>query len=237
MIRFELSEKMRSRPMQFARFLSIALLVGSVSLPAFAGHGRQNKNKDSGIVNSKPEKPPKNPPPGKANKANPPKNNVNPEANQGRALMGMPPKWLEQLRTMTPQQQERFFQNNERFKSLPPERQENIRRQLQRWNSLTPEQQQRMLQGERNWEKMTPEQRRYFVQDLGPRFQQLPPERKQAIQRHLRALDGLSEADRNARLNDPNFMRGLSPDEQKMLRDLSNLRTGDVPEPPGENPF
>jgi hypothetical protein len=84
---------------------------------------------------------------------------------------------------------------------------------------------------------MSPEQQRYFVQDLGPRFQQLPTERKQAIQRHLRALDGLSDADRNAKLDDPNFTRGLSPDEQKMLRELSNLRAGDVPDPPGENPF
>jgi hypothetical protein len=224
--------------MQFVRFLGIALLAGCVSLPALAGHGKQGKNKDSGGANSKPAPPPKNPPPGKANKANPPKNNVNPEVNQARgALMGMPPKWLEQLRTMTPQQQERFFQNNDRFKTLPPERQEQIRRQFQKWNSLTPEQQQRVLRAGEIWNKMSPEQQRYFVQDLGPRFQQLPTERKQTIQRHLRALDGLSDADRNAKLDDPNFTRGLSPDEQKMLRELSNLRAGDVPDPPGENPF
>ena len=70
-----------------------------------------------------------------------------PNANGGagqhgaRNMEGLPPKWVENLRDMPPEDQERFMQNNERFKSLPPQRQEQIRQNLQRWNSLTPEQQ------------------------------------------------------------------------------------------------
>jgi hypothetical protein len=36
----------------------------------------------------------------------------------------------------------------------------------------------------------------------------------------------MSDADRAAKLNDPQYMRGLSPDEQDMLKNLSVLRAG-----------
>src|SRR5580700_6315692 len=57
-----------------------------------------------------------------------------------RRMLAMPPAWVDRLRQMTPQQQERFFNNNERFRELPPERQAQIRQQMQRWNNLPPAQ-------------------------------------------------------------------------------------------------
>lgn len=242
---------MPSRPLQFARFLGLLLVAGCVSLPALAQRGgaqgktkaeKQAERQAARQAEKQAEKQNRlaNPEPGKvANPGAGPNSSAReaqPQPNQGRALMGLPPRWTDRLRSMTPQQQERFLQNNERFKNLPPERQEQIRRQLQQWNRLTPEQQQQMRNREQLWERMTPEQQRYVRQDLLPRWQQLPPGRRLAIQRHLAALSGLSEADRSARLHDPDFLRGLSPDEQKMLRELSNLRVG-APQPPDENPF
>jgi hypothetical protein len=68
--------------------------------------------------------------------------NANAAAPKGQAnlrgVAGLPPKWVEQIRDMSPEQQERFMQNNQRFQSLPPQRQQQIRQNLQKWNNLSP---------------------------------------------------------------------------------------------------
>ncbi len=228
---------MPSRSAKCARVLGILLLGGFVCQPVLAQRGRaQGRKKNPPATQNL------NPQPGKAN---PGPNGANqpgkqpgkqPEENGPRGLKGLPGPWMERLRSLPPQAQERFMQNNERFKNLPPGQQQEIRRRLERWNSLTPQQQQRMLENERKLEQMTPEQRRYIRQELMPRWQELPPARKLAIRRHLNALSGLSDAEREAKLNNPDFMRGLSPDEQKMLRDLSSLRVGPGSDPGGDPP-
>lgn len=141
-----------------------------------------------------------------------------------RGMAGLPPKWVENLRDMSPQEQQRFMQNDQRFNQLPPARQEQIRRNLERWNNLTPEQKQRARDAEIAFERMTPAQRQYVRNVLLPKWQAMPPERKQVINRHLGMLRNMTPAEQQAALNDPRFMRGLSPDEQSMLRDLNSLR-------------
>ncbi|MGH9725063.1 MAG: hypothetical protein ACRD41_08360, partial [Candidatus Acidiferrales bacterium] len=44
----------------------------------------------------------------------------------GRGLAGLPPKWVDNLRNMSPEEQARFMRNNQRFQSLPPERQAQV---------------------------------------------------------------------------------------------------------------
>jgi Protein of unknown function (DUF3106) len=141
-----------------------------------------------------------------------------------RAMAGLPPKWLDRMRDMSPEEQERFLRNNQRFQALPPERQEQIRRNLQKWNRLSPEERNAIRDRERILEQMSPEQRRYVRSSLLPRWQQLPVERRQAIRGRLRVLQGMTPSEREAALNDPRFMQGLSPDEQSLLRDLNSLR-------------
>lgn len=141
-----------------------------------------------------------------------------------RAMEGLPPKWVGQLRDMPPEEQQRFMQNNEQFQHLPPQRQDQIRRNLQRWNNLSPEQKQRARQAEAALERMTPEQRQYVRNTLLPKWQTMPPERRQTINRHLAMLRNMSPATQQETLNDPRFMQGLSPDEQSMLRELNSLR-------------
>lgn len=141
-----------------------------------------------------------------------------------RGMAGLPPKWLDNMRDMSPEEQERFLRNNQRFQALPPERQEQIRRNLQKWNSLSPEERKAIRNRERILEQMSPEQRQYVRNSLLPRWQQLPMERRQAIRGRLRMLQGMTPAERGAALDDARFMRGLSPDEQSLLRDLNSLR-------------
>ena len=141
-----------------------------------------------------------------------------------RSMEGLPPKWVEQLRDRSPEEQQRFMENNERFKSLPPERQAQIRRNLEQWNRLSPEQKSAIQDRERLFESLSPQQRQYVRNSLLPRWQAMPVERRQLLLGRLRVLRDLSPAERDAKLKDPNFMQGLSPDEQQTLRDLNQLR-------------
>jgi hypothetical protein len=80
---------------------------------------------------------------------------------------------------------------------------------------------------------MTPAQRQYVQGTLLPRWQALPPERRQAIMQKLHSLRNLSEPDRQAKLNDPNFTLGLSDEDRDTLNQLANMRVGMAPDPPG----
>ena len=141
-----------------------------------------------------------------------------------RSMEGLPPKWVEQLRDRSPEEQQRFMENNDRFKSLPPERQAQIRRNLEQWNRLSPEQKNAIQDRERFFESLSPQQRQYVRNNLLPRWQAMPFERRQLLLGRLRVLRDLPPEERSAKLGDPNFMQGLSPDEQQTLRDLNQLR-------------
>ncbi len=141
-----------------------------------------------------------------------------------RAMEGLPPKWVERVRDMSPEQQQQFLENNAQFKQLPPGRQQQILQNLDKWNRLTPEQKQEAIDRERLLEQLTPEQREYVRGTLLPKWQALPQPRRQAINQHLAMLRNMSPSTQQAALNDPKFTQGLSPDEQSMLRDLNSLR-------------
>ena len=117
------------------------------------------------------------------------------------------------------------MQNNERFQNLPPGRQQQIRQNLQKWNDLTPEQKARIKQGADNFNHLSPEQRDYVRNELLPKWQQMTPERRQAVNGKLHTLQGMGAVDREKALNDPKFMQGLNPDEQSMVKSLSTLRS------------
>ncbi len=214
---------MRFWRIQFVRLLALALLAGCVSLAAHAqGQGKNKKQQRREEAREN-------------RRAAENQKNALKENKEERQLMGVPAPWMERLQRMTPAEQERFFNNNERFRNLPPERQAQIRRRLDQWNRLTPEQRQAMVDRERVWQQLTPEQQRHVREEVLPRWQQLPPDRRQPILRRLHALQNLSESEREAKLNDEAFMRGLNPEDRSMLRDLAHLRVG-LPEPPPPNP-
>jgi uncharacterized protein DUF3106 len=214
---------MRAGKFQFAAGLGSLLLAGLLAQPAFAeggfGTGRGRR------PNPGAQRPAQNKPVERKNlnpnvEANP-SNQRQPNA---RGMMGLPPKWVDRLREMSPEEQERFMHNNARFQSLPPERQAQVRENLRRWNQLSPTERNALRDRERVWEQMSPEQRAYVRNQLLPKWQQLPQERRQLLLGRLRMLRGLSPSEREARLNDENFLQGLDPNERQILRDLSNLR-------------
>jgi hypothetical protein len=144
-----------------------------------------------------------------------------------RALQGevadLPPNWIEQLQEMTPAQQQRFLNNNLRFRSLPAQQQALIRRRLRAWNSLPLNQRQALLLRQQIWEQLPLEQRRQVRESLLPRWQNLPELSRQVILGKLRELRGLDGAQRNAKLSDESFLGTMNAEERQMLRDLSSL--------------
>jgi len=133
---------------------------------------------------------------------------------------------------MPPAARERFLQNDERFRDMSPQQRQLLRNHFQQWNQLTPAQRDRVLHNAEVWQRLSPEQRLHIRNDVLPRWQALPPDRRQAIQGRLNVLQNMPEAARNQRLNNPEFMKGLRPEDQSMLRDLSRLHVSGSPEPP-----
>jgi hypothetical protein len=127
-----------------------------------------------------------------------------------------PPNAQEHFRNMTPLEKQRLAQNQERFRNL------------------TPAQRTQMQERAQVWQRMTPAQRDHIRNDVLPKWKQLPPDRKQAIQQRLRVLQNMPESARNQRLSDPNFTRGMSEEDKATLHDLSHLHVGGAPEPPNE---
>jgi hypothetical protein len=127
------------------------------------------------------------------------------------------------MRDMSPEERERFMQNNEKFTNLPPQRQAQIRQNLQKWDALPPEQKERIKATEAALERATPEQREHFQNELVPQLQAMVPERRQRVLGHWRRLQGMTSAEQEAAMRDPRFWGNLSPDEQSVVRDLNSI--------------
>jgi hypothetical protein len=140
-----------------------------------------------------------------------------------RAAVGLPPKWVENLRDMSPEDRERFMQNNEKFQNLSPERKQQVINNLQKWDAMPLEQRERILATERMLEQATPEQREHFQNEIVPKLQQMQPQRRQRVIGHWRRLQVMSPAEQQAALHDPAFWGNLSPDEQSVVRDLNSM--------------
>ena len=160
-----------------------------------------------------------------------PARNLTPKQQLG---VGAPRPWVDRMRQMPPAQRERFFQNSPAFQRMSPEQQNKIRQQFSQWDRMTPQQRADQTQREHVWAQMTPAQKDHIKNDVLPRWRQMSPDRRQAIQQRLRVLQNMPESARNQRLNDPRFAEGMSDEDRATLRDLSHLHVGGAPDPPQE---
>jgi len=113
---------------------------------------------------------------------------------------------------------------------MSPEQKAQVRQRLQMWDNLTPQQRMLWRQREQILESMAPADRQYVEQQVIPRWLAMPLSRQQMIRQRLRQLDGLSDSERQSKLNDESFSQGLTPEERRMLPYLSRLRVGSPPE-------
>lgn len=160
---------------------------------------------------------------------NGPRENLAPRQQPRGAAQG---QWVQSMRSLSPAQRERYFQNSPAFRNLPPEKQSNIRQQFSRWDRMTPQQRADQLDRERVWRNLTPQQKDHIRNDVLPAWRQMPSDRRQAIEQRLRVLQNMPESARNQRLNDPSFTKGMSEEDKAMLHDLSHMHIGSAPEEP-----
>jgi hypothetical protein len=137
---------------------------------------------------------------------------------------GLPAGWQQHLQQMSPEERERFLQNNEKFRSLPQSEKDQIRQRFKEWDQLSPKQKAKMNQNAEALGKLTPQQRDTLRTNVLPQWRQMSPERRKELSQRLGALNGLSDAERNQKLNDPNFYQGLSPQEHDVLKQLGEYK-------------
>jgi hypothetical protein len=129
---------------------------------------------------------------------------TNPRNLAGR-LYAAPPEQRERVLERLPRaQQQRARRELAWFDSLPREQQKIVLRRAERLQSLSPE---RKLELEISWRS----------------FQQLPPGRRQPIHAVLRRLQMMPENRRALFLNSVQFKNRFTPEEQKIILDLSEI--------------
>lgn len=121
-----------------------------------------------------------------------------------------------------------------RYNNLSPQEKQRVLNNNRQWQSLSPAQRQQVQERAQVWQRMTPTQREHIQNDVLPRWNQMPAERKRAIQNRLGVLKNMPESARNQHLSDPNFTRGMSDEDKSTLRDLSHVHVGGAPDPQNE---
>jgi hypothetical protein len=108
------------------------------------------------------------------------------------------------------------------LEKLPPRQQEQIRKNLEWFDKLPKADQAEILRRTERFEALSPEKRKAFMQQwqaLG----KLAPDRRGAIGAALRQLQRMSEPQRTNVINSEEFRSRFSPEEQRIIADLSEV--------------
>jgi len=144
-------------------------------------------------------------------------------------------EWLQKQQNVPPAQQEKALENDPAFQKLPPERQAALRERLRKFNSMTPEERQHVLDRIRFMESLSPEQKQQF-QKANEEFKGLPENRKIMVRTALRHLRQMDPQGREKVFQSDQFRNTFSPQEQGLLKSLSEIsppeNPGSQPEPP-----
>lgn len=121
-----------------------------------------------------------------------------------------------QLYRASPEQRERVLEK------LGPVRQEQLRKALADFDQLPKEEQQRRIQQAERFGSLPVEKQRAFRQEMQA-FRDLPKDREQPVRQALRRVQIMSEEQRTAFFNSERFKSDFSPEEQKIIRNLSEV--------------
>jgi uncharacterized protein DUF3106 len=139
--------------------------------------------------------------------------------------------WLREHKNLSPDEQQRALENDPQFRKLPAERQEQLRKRLEHFSTLPPQQQDRILNRMDAWEHLTPEQRQQ-ARGLAQQMRQLAPDRRRMMQTAIRNLRQMPPDQRQQVLDSPRFKSIFSPEEQVMLKGITQLPL--APAEPGQ---
>jgi hypothetical protein len=120
---------------------------------------------------------------------------------------------LDRLERMSPEQRQKALDR------LPPERRQRVEQGLERYRAMNPENRERL----RNFERMPVEQRDAMRQSFR-RMQDLPPGRRGMVRKELQQMRGLSDSERETRMQSESFRKRFDANEQGLIKDtVANL--------------
>lgn len=137
--------------------------------------------------------------------------------------------FIERLRSLPLEQQEKFLRNNRQFQSLPPERQQQIREYLRGGNRPAGRSGPQMQVGGEThahppgfldqFRDLPPDQQEKVLQN-DARFQSLPAERQQQIRENLQRWNNATPAQRQIMREREQIVQSLSPEQRDQLRQV-----------------
>jgi hypothetical protein len=143
--------------------------------------------------------------------------NANPNARlpgPNAARIAPPGNPVERLMALPPQERERVLEK------LPARQQANLRERLNRFDQLPPAQRARVYQIWNNFNRLPAEKQAIVMRQIQA-FNALPEIRRETLRPILQRLRSMPEPRRNALLGSDAFRSQFSPDEVKMLSDIS----------------
>jgi hypothetical protein len=134
---------------------------------------------------------------------------------------------VERWNQMSPEERERALEK------LPPDRRKDFQDRLDRFNKLPQSEQQQLRERYQQFLQL-PLAKQDQVRKEIKQFNQLPDDRRQALSKEFEQLRSLPEADRKTKLESDEYKSKFSPDERRMLRDLSSTLGAPAKEPPSK---
>ena len=183
------------------------------------------------------------PPSGNGLPSTPPSNNVYPGVSNGiyaapsqaQRAPGHGPRgehlaeWMNQHRTLSPQQQQQALGHEPGFQTLSPDTQQRMRQRLSQLDAMEPAQRQRLLARNEAMERLTPDQRAEVRGALG-QLGSLPMDQRRAVAHTFRALRDLPPDQRIMAFNTGRFGPPLNEGQRGILFNL--LRVEPMLPPP-----
>jgi hypothetical protein len=118
---------------------------------------------------------------------------------------------------------------------LPPDRRQKVEEQLRRFNALPEDEQLRLKTLVGRLHSLPPE-RQEAVRKAANELMKSPPERRQAMQDQLRQMAGMTQPEREAYLQSPDFRHTFNKGEQGIVRNMSDLLPANPAETPSAKP-
>ncbi|MGI4829764.1 MAG: DUF3106 domain-containing protein [Janthinobacterium lividum] len=138
-------------------------------------------------------------------------------------------EWMNQHRTLSPQQQQQALGHEPGFQTLPSDTQQRMRQRLSQLDAMNPEQRQRLLARNEAMERLTPDQRGEVRGALG-QLGSLPMDQRRMVAHTFRALRDLPPQQRIMAFNTGRFGPPLNEGQRIILFNL--LRVEPMLPPP-----
>ena len=135
---------------------------------------------------------------------------------------GPRPGMIERLMRMRPVERRRFLRQNPRFRNLPARERQRIQQRLRRFARMDREQRELTLERFRLFRQL-PANKQAHARALYQRWRQLPSGRRAQMRQDLAHLRSMPAGERQQRFASPEFTERYGKDEQRILRDLTDL--------------